>query len=76
MTSIFEGIKFVKNSKGVPLIFAFLVHDIPKIQVKYSIFRGAVPDEEYKKTQNLAFIREAVPRGAVPVDCYCTLNNI
>ena len=58
MTSIFEGIKFVKNSKGVPLIFAFLVHDMPKIQVKYSIFRGgAVPDEEYEKTQNLALIR-------------------
>ena len=64
LTSIFHNTTMFKNSKGVPLLFSPLILQLPKIQGKYSNFRGgAVPDKDCEKYQMLGLIREGLFRG-------------
>ena len=47
--TIFDDNLFLKNSKGVPLIFFLSKFRSPKLKKNHHFFRGAVPDNKIGK---------------------------
>ena len=61
--TIFDDNLFLKNYKGVPLIFFLSKFKKQKLKKNIQFLRGAVSDNKIGKIQIFALIRGAVPRG-------------